>query len=63
VIDAGHGGYDPGTIGRSGLCEKNVNLDVANRLSKLLKNEGFKVVMTRSTDRFIPLETRSENRQ
>lgn len=60
VIDAGHGGHDPGTIGRSGLREKSVNLDVANRLCKLLRNEGVKVIMTRSTDRFIPLEERAK---
>jgi len=60
VIDAGHGGHDPGTIGRSGLREKSVNLDVANRLCKLLRNEGVKVIMTRSTDRFIPLEERAQ---
>lgn len=60
VIDPGHGGYDPGTIGRSGLREKSVNLDVANRLYKLLKNEGVNVIMTRSTDSFISLEKRVE---
>lgn len=60
VIDAGHGGNDPGTIGRTGLREKDVNLDIANRLSKLLGSEGVEVVMTRNSDRFIPLPMRVE---
>ncbi len=58
VIDAGHGGNDPGAIGRTGLREKNVNLDIARRLAKLLGDEGVRIVMTRSTDRFIPLSRR-----
>ena len=58
VIDAGHGGKDPGAIARSGLREKDVTLDVAKRLSKLLRQQGVEVVMTRSVDRFIPLSSR-----
>lgn len=58
VIDAGHGGKDPGAIGRSGLREKDVNLDISRRLSKLLKADGIEVVMTRSADTFISLERR-----
>lgn len=58
VIDAGHGGTDPGAIGRTGLREKDVNLDIAKRLSKLLRSNGVDVVMTRTTDRFVPLSTR-----
>ncbi len=58
VVDAGHGGNDPGAIGRTGLREKDVNLDIAKRLATLLQSEGVNVVMTRSTDRFIPLGTR-----
>ncbi len=60
VIDAGHGGNDPGAMGRTGLREKDVNLDIARRLALLLKSEGVQVVMTRSSDRFIPLDTRVE---
>lgn len=59
VIDAGHGGNDPGAIGRTGLREKDVNLDIAKRLAVLLKSEGVEVVMTRSTDKFIPLNIRT----
>jgi N-acetylmuramoyl-L-alanine amidase len=60
VIDPGHGGHDTGTLGPLGLEEKNVVLDVALRLRRLiLRKLGCQVVMTRSTDRFIPLEERT----
>jgi len=60
VIDAGHGGHDPGTIGAGGLQEKDLVLDVALRLERLIRKElGAEVVMTRSTDVFIPLEERT----
>ena len=58
VIDAGHGGNDPGAIGKNDLREKDVNLDIAKRLSSLLRAEGVQTVFTRSTDKFIPLSTR-----
>ena len=58
VIDAGHGGNDPGAIGRTGLREKDVNLDLAKRLSRLLNNEGAEVVLTRSSDVTVPLSRR-----
>jgi N-acetylmuramoyl-L-alanine amidase len=60
VIDAGHGGHDPGTIGRAGLQEKDLVLDVAARLEAMIRQElGAEVVMTRSSDVFIPLEERT----
>ncbi len=60
VIDAGHGGHDPGTIGRGGLQEKDLVLDVAQRLERLVRSElGTEVVMTRSSDVFVPLEERT----
>ncbi len=60
VIDAGHGGHDPGTIGPGGMQEKDVVLDVALRVERLVRKElGAEVVMTRSTDVFIPLEERT----
>ncbi|MGC2618482.1 MAG: N-acetylmuramoyl-L-alanine amidase [Acidobacteriaceae bacterium] len=60
VIDAGHGGHDSGTLGPGGLEEKDVVLDVALRLGKLLKQRlGADVIYTRSDDTFIPLETRT----
>lgn len=55
VLDAGHGGYDPGAIGRGGLKEKFINLDIAKKIQDLLECEGIDVIMTRSSDRFIPL--------
>jgi N-acetylmuramoyl-L-alanine amidase len=60
VVDAGHGGHDTGTIGPSGLLEKDLTLDVALRLGRLLENRlGAEVVYTRDDDTFIPLETRT----
>ncbi|MGC9292943.1 MAG: N-acetylmuramoyl-L-alanine amidase [Acidobacteriaceae bacterium] len=60
VIDAGHGGHDSGTLGPHGLEEKNVVLDVALRLGKLLQDRlGAEVVYTRRDDTFVPLETRT----
>jgi N-acetylmuramoyl-L-alanine amidase len=54
VIDAGHGGEDPGSIGPSGSYEKNVTLGVAKRLASLIsKEKGMKAVMTRTGDYFI----------
>ena len=60
VIDAGHGGHDSGTLGAGGIEEKDVVLDVALRLGKLLHDRlGSEVVYTRADDTFIPLETRT----
>ena len=60
VIDAGHGGHDPGVLGK-GLNEATLVLDVALRLEKLLlKEPGLEVVLTRRTDVYIPLEERTE---
>ena len=60
VVDAGHGGHDTGTIGPRGLREKDLVLDVALRLGKLLETRmGAEVVQTRDDDTFVPLETRT----
>jgi N-acetylmuramoyl-L-alanine amidase len=61
VIDAGHGGHDTGTIGPTGLMEKDLCLDVALRLGKIIQQRlpGADVVFTRSDDTFIPLEERT----
>jgi N-acetylmuramoyl-L-alanine amidase len=60
VVDAGHGGHDTGTIGPNGLLEKDLVLDVALKLGKLLEEKlGAEVVYTRDDDTFIPLETRT----
>ena len=65
VIDAGHGG-EPGTTAESGITEKEITLDLALRLRRLLKNAPFKVLLTRETDRPMSLEKRvgfaNENR-
>jgi len=58
VLDPGHGGHDNGAPSRYGY-EKDFALDVALRTRKLLEAEHYKVVMTRATDVFIPLEQRS----
>ncbi|MHB9068855.1 MAG: N-acetylmuramoyl-L-alanine amidase family protein [Sedimentisphaerales bacterium] len=59
VVDAGHGGKDPGAISPNGFYEKTVNLDVALAITDLLRKQGFRVVMTRSSDVFIELEERA----
>lgn len=60
VIDAGHGGKDPGAQGRAGVKEKNIVFDVAKRVKSLLEEAGLKVIMTRDTDTFISLPQRTE---
>ncbi len=60
VIDPGHGGHDPGAVGSSGLQEKDVVLSIGLNLRDKIKDElGLDVVMTRSSDIFIPLEERT----
>jgi N-acetylmuramoyl-L-alanine amidase len=59
VVDAGHGGYDPGAIGPSGVREKDVTLAMSRKLAQRLKQAGFEVVMTRSDDRYVALEERT----
>ncbi|MFZ5986311.1 MAG: N-acetylmuramoyl-L-alanine amidase [Bacillota bacterium] len=58
VIDAGHGGRDPGAT-YGGIKEKNLNIDIARRLNGLLKEEGITTYMTRTGDSFIGLYSRS----
>ncbi len=61
VIDPGHGGADQGTVGRHGLMEKDLVLDVAKRLGKLIEERmGAEVIYTRQDDTFIPLHARTE---
>ncbi|PYX61434.1 MAG: hypothetical protein DMG73_03670 [Acidobacteria bacterium] len=57
VLDAGHGGWDLGTVGRRGLLEKDVVLEIARRLGRLLESRlGSDVIFTRKDDAYIPLE-------
>jgi N-acetylmuramoyl-L-alanine amidase len=58
VIDAGHGGYDRGGIPGQRVSEKDMTLDVARRLKSVLAASGYRVVMTRDSDVFVPLGTR-----
>lgn len=59
VIDAGHGGVDPGAIGYNGTYEKNITLSMAKELKEMLdKNSKYKVYLTRNRDVFIPLRDR-----
>jgi N-acetylmuramoyl-L-alanine amidase len=60
VVDAGHGGKDPGAIGPTGLQEKEIALDVATKLKSLLSLQGHQVILTRSTDRFLALKERTD---
>ncbi len=60
VVDAGHGGHDTGTIGPNGVMEKDIVLDIALRLGRLLETRlGADVIYTRDDDTFVPLETRT----
>ena len=59
VIDAGHGGHDRGGIPGQRIAEKEMTLDVAQRLKKILAGDGYRVVMTRENDVFVPLGTRA----
>ncbi len=60
VLDPGHGGHDQGTVGPNGLMEKDLVLDVALRLGKLIESRmGSEVIFTRSDDTFVPLEGRT----
>jgi N-acetylmuramoyl-L-alanine amidase len=71
AIDAGHGGtpdnnhpavpFDPGVIGPHGLLEKDVTLDVAQRVQRMLTAQSVSVVMTRSDDRYIDIGTRMQS--
>lgn len=61
VLDAGHGGWDFGTIGREGLLEKDLVLDVTRRLGKLLQSRiGAEVMFTRTGDDYLPLDQRAD---
>lgn len=60
VIDPGHGGHDPGAIGPSGLCEKDVVLDIALKVKEILTADPLnEIFLTRETDRFVTLEERT----
>lgn len=60
VLDPGHGGSDPGATGPNGTQEKTVTLDIAKRVSKLLKAQGAKVIMARGADTDVSLSARTD---
>lgn len=60
VVDAGHGGKDPGCIGKGGTREKDIVLSVAKKLKSKLDAAGFKTYLTRSDDRYLKLAQRAE---
>ncbi|HQG29367.1 MAG TPA: N-acetylmuramoyl-L-alanine amidase, partial [Candidatus Ozemobacteraceae bacterium] len=60
VLDPGHGGSDPGAVGKNGLKESETNLRVARYLAKLLESDGARVVLTRNADIFLSLPARVE---
>ncbi len=60
VLDPGHGGIDPGAVGKNGLYEKDVNLDIAKILKKLVEDSlKIKILMTRDKDQYISLKART----
>jgi N-acetylmuramoyl-L-alanine amidase len=58
VLDAGHGGEDCGALGRTGICEKELTLDLVRRIARLLTDRGVKVTLTRDSDVYLSLERR-----
>lgn len=58
VLDAGHGGSDPGAVGVNGLYEKTVNFDVVNRVKAILEGRGYEVALTRDSDIYLSLAQR-----
>lgn len=61
IIDAGHGGDDPGAVGKTGTLEKDITLDIANSLrDSLRQHQGLHVSMTREEDRFVSLKDRAD---
>ena len=60
MIDPGHGGTDPGTVGKMGTREKDITLDLAKRLRERLQKQGYHVLLTREEDATLPLNKRVE---
>ncbi len=60
IIDAGHGGKDPGARGKSGILEKTVVLDISKRLKDIMEQKGVNVIMTRDKDEYLTLKERTE---
>ncbi len=63
VVDAGHGGSDPGKVGINGELEKDLNLEIAKKVEKELKDLGFQVIMTRQDDKGLKREGRESGKK
>lgn len=63
VLDAGHGGKDPGKVGINGILEKDINLSIVKKLQSLLEKEGFTIYLTRDSDQLLaPLTSTSQKK-
>ena len=63
VLDAGHGGFDPGKVGVNGILEKDINLAIVKKLQLLLEKEGFIVYLTRDSDKILaPANSNSQKK-
>ena len=63
VLDAGHGGFDPGKVGVNDILEKDINLSIVKKLQKLLEDEGFTIYLTREDDQLLaPLNSSSKKK-
>jgi N-acetylmuramoyl-L-alanine amidase len=60
MLDAGHGGSDPGGIGVTGINEKDIVLEVTRKLARVLRSQGYEVILTRDEDRFVSLGQRAD---
>ena len=63
VLDAGHGGYDPGKVGINGALEKDINLSIVKKLKTLLETEGFTVHLTRDKDTLLAPENSTSKKK
>ncbi len=63
VLDAGHGGFDPGKVGINGVLEKDINLSIVKKLQTLLEKEGFTVYLTRDSDNLLASATSSSQKK
>ena len=62
VIDVGHGGFDPGKVGITGCYEKDINLQIAEKLKVFLEMEGIEIILTREDDNGLYAETDSNKK-
>lgn len=63
VLDAGHGGFDPGKVGINGVLEKDINLAIVMKLKELLENHGFTIHLTRDSDQLLAAPNSSSQKK